>query len=165
MKVKGHIEAATASIGGLPHALREFYVEKTGADQAITTGAGDTAIVFASPDTGNGFLFPGADGVVDYLVTFNIHAVYGGGAGIPIFHIQVGAAGTTADAEVMQASHRFASSGEHLVNITVKVSNPSATDVVSISVEAIAQTITISGATTAPTTQFCTMTIKEYRGA
>ena len=112
---------------------KERDVEKTGVDQA-STAAVETLVIFAGPDVGNGFFFPGADGARDYRVTFSLPCLKDANAQAVTLRARVGALGTAADALSYTFDQTFVAAQQDVILGEFKVTNPGATDALSLSV-------------------------------
>jgi hypothetical protein len=127
---------------------REKYKEKTAGDQALTL-ATDTVVTWPSPDVGNGYYFPGADGAKDYYVWLFLPIGKGATGGADVWTVRSGALGTTADATVGTYIHDVVSNEDTEVCIgPIRVDNPGATDVLSVSCNGPGSATTVRGGTT-----------------
>ena len=126
----------------------EVYKEKTGGDQVLTLTT-DTAVSWPSPDVGQGYFFPGANGAIDYYVWLMIPYLKGGTLGADVLTVRMGAAGAITDAAQWVNTYDLAANEDGCFNIgPLRIDNPGASDALSVSINGPGSTTTIRGNTT-----------------
>lgn len=141
---------------------QETYDTTSGlSDASITTGAGETAIGWNSADTGDGHLFPGADGVKNFFVMVMLNVTKAGTPGNDTFRFRVGATGTVGDSGNVRTHKQYCdANGSQQILLAERFLSPSASDLVTISAEAVGSTLTVHGGNTMGG-QICNMRIWE----